>query len=353
MIFGSDNLVGASAQVLDALVRANNGALAGYGTDDITKRVEGRLAELFEHDVRVFLVTTGTAANALALAAAVPPWGMALCHREAHVHEDECGAPEFFTHGAKLAGLPGVAGKLSAADLSEFLATLPSASKQMPPKAVSLSQLTEAGTVYALEEIAAVSAVCRRNEISLHMDGARFANALVTLGCSPADMTWRQGVDILSFGASKNGCLAAEAIVVFNKPLSENLEYLRKRSGHTLSKGRLLGAQMEGYLENDHWLENARHANAMAKGLQEGLGAIRGVRLPWSTDANEVFPIIPKQMDEALRAAGAQYYPWQTGSLPPGESVGSQEVMVRLVTSFATEKAKVERFVAVARSATA
>lgn len=220
MIFGSDNLVGASPQVLDALVRANNGALAGYGADDISRRVERRLAELFEHDVKVFLVTTGTAANALALAAAVPPWGMAICHREAHVHEDECGAPEFFTHGAKLAGLPGVAGKFSAADLEEFLAGLSAASKQMPAKAVSLSQVTEAGTIYTLDEIAAVSSVCRRHGISLHMDGARFANALVALGCSPAEMTWRQGVDILSFGASKNGCLAAEAIVVFNQALA-------------------------------------------------------------------------------------------------------------------------------------
>lgn len=158
-----------------------------------------------------------------------------------------------------------MAGKFSAADLEEFLAGLSAASKQMPAKAVSLSQVTEAGTIYTLDEIAAVSSVCCRHDISLHMDGARFANALVSFGCSPAEMTWRQGVDILSFGASKNGCLAAEAIVVFDEALAQDLEYRRKRSGHTLSKGRLLGAQMEGYLENDHWLGNARHANAMAR----------------------------------------------------------------------------------------
>jgi len=353
MIFGSDNLVGASAQVLDALVRANQGALAGYGTDEITRRVEKRFCDLFERDVSVFLVVTGTAANALSLAAAVPPWGMAICHREAHIHEDECGAPEFFTHGAKLAGLPGVAGKMSTAVLSEFLTTLAASSKQMPPKLVSLSQVTEAGTVYTLEEIAEVSDICRRHGLSLHMDGARFANALATLGCSPAQMTWKRGVDIVSFGASKNGCLAAEAIIVFDPDLAKDLEYRRKRSGHTLSKGRLLGAQMEAYLQNDHWLDNARHANAMAALLLEGLAAIPGVRLPWPSEANEVFPIIPKRMDEALRSAGAQYFPWQTGSLPTGESIGSDEILIRLVTSFATEKDTVERFIAVARSAVA
>lgn len=344
MNFASDNIMGASAPVLDALVRANNGAEPAYGGDSVTKRVEAKFAELFERDVKVFLVATGTAANALCLAAAVPPWGICVSHRESHIVEDECGAPEFFAHGAKFVGLPGHAAKLSADDLDRYVSGLPKASKQMPPKAVSLSQATECGTVYRLPEIAAISAVCRKHGLALHMDGARFANAMVSLGCSAAEMTWKQGVDILSFGATKNGCLSAEAIVVFDEKLAETLEYRRKRAGQTLSKGRLLAAQFEGYFADNHWLGNARHANAMARMLAEGLAKLPGVRIAWSVEANEVFPILPVAMEDRLKKAGALFHRWSKNSMKPEDKVTSEEALVRLVTSFATEEAEIRRF---------
>jgi threonine aldolase len=352
MQFASDNIVGASAPVLQALVKANAGALPAYGNDEITRRVKARFSEIFEREVSVFLVTTGTAANALALASAVPPWGLCICHQEAHVIDDECGAPEFFMHGAKLMGLPGVGGKLTAEAVSSYVKGLPKAVKQMPPKALSISQVTECGVVYSLEEIASLGNVCREHGLFLHMDGARFANALVSLGCTPAEMTWKQGVDILSFGGTKNGCLMAEAIVVFNPVLAEALDYRAKRAGQVISKGRLIAAQFEGYFADDHWYANARHANRMARLLSEGLAGVPGVRLAWPTEANEVFPIVPKAVDQALKAAGLQYLGWTEASLAEGERVGPDEALIRLVVSFATAEEEVRQLVDIARSAT-
>jgi threonine aldolase len=351
MNFASDNVMGASAPVFEALQRANEGAETAYGEDAFTKRVEHRFREIFERQVAVFLVPTGTAANGLALAAVVPPFGLCLCHHEAHIMEDECGAPEFYTHGAKLAGLDGVGAKIAAADLEAHLADLGRHVKQMPPKALSISQASECGLVYRPEEVAALATVCRGHGLRLHMDGARFANALVALGCAPAEMTWKAGVDLLSFGATKNGCLAAEAIVVFDPALAETLAYRRKRAGHLLSKGRFLAAQLEGYFDNDHWLHNARHANAMASRLAAGLTALADVRLAWPCEANEVFAILPRSLDGALRRAGAVYHPWSGRSLAAGETIGAEEVLVRLVTSFATMGDDVERLLEVARGA--
>lgn len=350
MNFASDNIVGASAPVLEALMLANDGAMAAYGADEISKRVKARFAEIFERQVSVFFVTTGTAANALSLSAMVPPYGMCLCHQEAHVMQDECGAPEFFTHGAKLVGLPGVGAKLKADDVAAYVTGLPKSSMQMPPKGLTISQVTECGLVYGLDEIAALSAVCREQGLAFHMDGARFTNALVALGCTPAEMTWKSGVDILSFGATKNGCLMAEAIVVFRPDLAEAMEYRTKRAGQVISKSRLIAAQFEGYLTGDHWLANARHANRLAGMLAEGLARIPGVRLAWPAQANEVFPIIPKALDQTLRAAGAVYHPWSPLSLPEGERVGPDEVLIRLVTSFATQEPDVRQFLNIAPS---
>jgi threonine aldolase len=306
MNFASDNIVGASAPVLQAIMEANAGAMAAYGNDEISKRVKERFTEIFEREVSVFFATTGTAANALALSSAVPPYGLCVCHREAHIIDDECGAPEFFMHGAKLAGLPGVGAKLKADDVAAYLNSLPRAVKQMLPKALSISQVSEGGLVYGPDELAALGQVCREHGLSFHMDGARFANAQVALGCTPAEMTWKQGVDILSFGATKNGGLMAEAIVVFKPELAEALDYRSKRAGQIISKGRLIAAQFEGYFADDHWLANARHANRMAKLLSEGLMQLPGVRLAWPTDANEVFPIIPQALDRALKAAARE-----------------------------------------------
>ncbi|NBJ12185.1 threonine aldolase family protein [Microvirga arsenatis] len=350
MNFASDNTVGASAPVLQAIVEANAGAMAAYGNDEITRRVRARFAEIFERDVDVFFATTGTAANALALSSAVPPYGLCICHREAHVIDDECGAPEFFMHGAKLTGLPGVGAKLKADDVAAYVKSLPRAVKQMPPKALSISQVSEGGLVYDLDELAALGAVCREHGLAFHMDGARFANALVALGCTPAEMTWKRGVDILSFGATKNGGLMAEAIVVFRTDLAEALDYRSKRAGQIISKARLIAAQFEGYFADDHWLANARHANRMAKALSEGLARLPGVRLAWPTQANEVFPIIPHALDRALKAAGILYNPWTELSLPEGEHVGEGEVLVRLVASWATREEDVHRLLEIASS---
>ena len=351
MNFASDNVMGASPQVLDALMRANDGALAPYGADEITKRVEQRLGEIFEREVTVFLVATGTAANALALSTMTPPWGLTLCHEEAHVIEDEFGAPEFYAGGAKLVGLRGVGAKLAPDTVAAYLDRLKQARRFMPPHALSISQASECGLVYQPYEVGALAEVCRRHGLKLHMDGARFANALVAVGCSPAELTWREGVDILSFGGTKNGCLAAEAIVVFDRALADTLPYRIKRGGHTLSKGRLLAAQFEGYLAEDHWLHNARHANGMAARLAEGLQAIPGVRLAWPVEANEVFPIVSRGLDARLKGAGAAYHTWSDLSLPEGEAVGADEVLVRLITSCATRREALDAFLGAAGGA--
>src|SRR5215210_2724397 len=351
MNFASDNIMGASAPVLEALVRANEGPLPAYAADEITRRVENRFCELFEREVATFLVATGTGANALALAAIVPPYGLAVCHREAHVIDDECGAPEFYMHGAKMAGLPGVGGKIAPATLAEFLDGLPKHVKQMPPRGLSFSQATECGLVCTPAEIAALAEVAHRHGMKVHMDGARFANALVRLSCTPAEMTWKSGVDVLTFGATKNGCLAAEAVVVFDPAVAETLAFRRKRGGHLLSKGRLLAAQLEGYFAGDHWLANARHANAMAARLAAGLTALPGVRLVWPVEANEVFPVLPRALDQKLKSAGANYHPWSELSLPAGETVRADEILVRLVTAFATTEGEIERFLAAAGGA--
>ncbi len=350
MNFASDNIVGASAPVLQAIMQANAGAMAAYGNDEISRRVRARFDEIFERKVSVFFATTGTAANALALSSAVPPYGLCVCHREAHIIDDECGAPEFFMHGAKLIGLPGVGAKLKPEDVAAYLRGLPKAVKQMPPKALSVSQVSECGLVYSLDELAALGQVCREHALSFHMDGARFANALVALGCTPAEMTWKQGVDILSFGATKNGGLMAEAIVVFKPELAEALDYRSKRAGQIISKGRLISAQFEGYFAEEHWIANARHANRMARLLSDGLLQVPGVRLGWPTEANEVFPIVPQALDQALKAAGILYHPWTESSLPEAERIGEGEALIRLVTSWATREEDVRKLLETASS---
>ena len=347
MNFSSDNITGASAPVLAELLAANSGAAAPYGNDSATREAERRLAEVFGRDLTVSLVATGTGANALALGLLAPPGTAVFCHEEAHVTEDECGAPEFFTGGAKLVGIPGPDGKLTPERLRETLARFPRGIiRQVQPAAVSLSQATESGTIYTCEEIGALASVAHAAGLSVHMDGARFANALVTLDVSPAAMTWQAGVDVLSFGATKNGALACEAVIVFDELLGRDLTFRRKRGGHTLSKGRLLGAQMNGYLRDGHWLDNARAANRAAARLEAGLTAMPGIRCPWRRGANEIFAILPRGVDEAVRAAGAYYYPWIERSLPRAEAAGPGETMIRLICSFETTDADVDAFLA-------
>lgn len=350
MDFASDNTAGISTAILDAILAANEGAAPAYGADPWTARATQRLGEIFEAEIACFLVTTGTAANALALGALTPPWGAVLCHAQAHVMEDECGAPEMFTGGAKLVGVPGEAGKVAPQDLAAMLGDLPRGRvHQVQPAVLSLSQATESGTIYSCAEIEDLTRLAHEAGLSVHMDGARFANALAALACTPAEMSWKAGIDVLSFGATKNGALACEAVIFFDPAKAEGLPYQRKRSGHTLSKGRFLGAQMLAYLENNHWLGLAKAANTKARHLAEGLAGVPGVRLPWPAQANEVFVILPEKIDTALKAAGARYYDWR---LPASEgvSLARGERFVRLVASFATQDAEIERFLAVARA---
>ncbi|MBN8938906.1 MAG: low specificity L-threonine aldolase [Rhizobiales bacterium] len=354
MFFASDNGLGASDKVMQAIVAANGGARLGYGNDDGTKKVERMLSDLFERDVGVYMVITGSAANGLALSTLTPPWGIVLCHEESHVIEDECCGPEFFTGGAKLVGIPGPGAKFSAAALEHALARLPKrVPHNAPAHALSITQSTEYGLVYSVDEVKALTAIAKAKGLNVHMDGARFANAVASLGCSPAELTWKAGVDVLSFGTTKGGGLACEAMVFFDPAKGADMVRRRMRGGHLLSKHRFLAAQMEAFIGDGHWLELAGHANAMATRLAAGLAAVPGVKVPFTPQANGVFPILPKPVEAALKAAGAVFYPWSDKSLPAGFTVGPDETVVRLITSFATRSEDVDRFVAIAAEAAA
>jgi threonine aldolase len=343
MNFASDNAAGVAPQVIAAIVRANEGAALGYGNDAWTERLERRFAELFEREVAVFLVPTGTAANALALAHLSPPWGAVLCHSQSHIAIDECGAPEFFGAGLKLIGLPGNAGKIAPETLERALAQGPwGGPHHVSASVLSLSQATEAGTIYRPADTARLAGIAHAHGLAVHVDGARFANALARLNASPADATWKAGVDALSFGATKGGALAAEAVVFFDPARAVNMDERRKRGGHLLSKHRFIAAQMEAYLADDLWLKLARHANAMADRLAENLSRA-GLTLLWPVEANELFVALPAPIDARLRAAGASYYPWATDEGLPGDGAK----IVRLVTSFATTAAEIEQFTAI------
>ena len=345
MIFGSDNMVGASDRVLDALVEANATAAPSYGADPWTIEAEGLLAETFEHDLAAFFVATGTAANSLALSAITQPWSAVLCHRHAHIMVDESSAPEFFTGGARLIPVMGVDGKITPEALGRTLDRLPAdAPHNVRPSAVSLSQASECGLVYSPDEIAALTDIAKSHGAAVHMDGARFANAVARLGCSPAELTWKAGVDVLCLGASKNGALAAEAVVFFDRKHAVDFSSRRKRGGHLVAKGRLFGAQFVAWLQDGHWLDLARSANLAADQLSAGLARHSGVRVVWPTEANEVFAILPRALGEKLRAAGGVFYEWNPDSLPENESLGKEEVFLRFVTSFLTSPREVSDF---------
>ena len=354
MFFASDNGLGASDKVMRAIVEANAGPRLGYGRDEATREVEQRLADLFEHEVAVYMVITGSAANGLALSTLTPPWGIVLCHDESHVMEDECCGPEFYTGGAKLVGMPGAGAKISAATLERTLKKLPRrVPHNAPAHALSITQSTEYGLTYTVDEVKTLAGIAKAHDLSVHMDGARFANAVAHLGCSPAEVTWKAGVDVLSFGTTKGGGLACEAIIFFDPARGTDMVRRRMRGGHLLSKHRFLAAQMDAFIGDGHWLELARHANATASRLAAGLAAIPGVKVPFTPEANGIFPILPLKVEAALKAAGAVFYPWSDRSLPDGVTVGPDEVIVRLITSFATTAEDVDRFVATAAAAAA
>jgi threonine aldolase len=340
MNFRSDNVTGVAPEILAALAAANAGSAPSYGADAITERLRSRLAEVFEHPVEAFPVATGTAANALALATLTPPWGVIYCHEAAHIQVDECGAPELFTGGAKLLPLAGADAKLRP-ETVEAAVVGRGVVHHAQPAAISISEATEAGTLYRPGDVAALGALARRHGLALHMDGARFANAVAALHCSPADLTWRAGVDALSLGATKNGALAAEAVIFFDPATAADFAYRRKRGGHLFSKMRFLSAQLEAYLRDGLWLANARHANAMAARLSRGLGALPGARLDHPTEANEVFVTLPERVVLALERAGFGFYRWG----------GEGSPALRLVTAFDTRAGDVDALVALARGA--
>jgi len=310
MRFFSDNAASVCPEVIAAITAANPVDTA-YDGDALSAALDSAFSDLFERQVRAFWVSTGTAANALALASLVPPYGSIICHRDAHIQNDECGAPEFFTHGAKLLLGEGEHAKLSAGTVRGLLDATRDDVHQVQPRALSITQASEYGAVYRPDEIAELGALCRERKLGFHMDGARFANAVAHLECRPADITWRAGVDVLSFGFVKNGGMNAEALIFFDPEQARDFGYRRKRAGHLLSKGRFLAAQVLALLKDDLWLKNARAANAGAARLD----AATPGRLTHPVEANEIFLRMTAVEAAALRAQGFDFYDWGVGEI--------------------------------------
>ena len=325
MRFFSDNAAAAHPAVIDAIAAANRLDTA-YDGDEYSKRLDGAFSDLFEREVRALWVTTGTAANCLALAALCPPYGAIVCHRDAHIENDEAGAPGFFTHGAKLMLVDGPGAKVAPGAVEEAIGRIRKDVHQVQPRALSITNATEYGLVYTASEVAALGEIAKRHALGFHMDGARFANAIVATGNSPADVTWRAGVDALSFGFVKNGGLNAEALVLFDTALADEIAVRRKRAGHLLSKGRMLAAQILAMLEGDLWLANGRAANAAAQTIAQAAGE----RLVHPVEANEIFLRVTPGEAALLRQQGFDFYDWA-----PGE--------IRLVTSWDQQGEAVER----------
>ncbi len=344
MFFASDNTSGLPPRIWEALRRANDGFAPGYGADTLTTRLRTRIRELFEAPkAEIYLVTTGSAANALALATLTPPWGAIYCHKLAHIEVDECGAPEFYTGGAKLVHVDGADGKISPAALT---ATLGAAGRgnvhNVQPSALSLTNLTECGTRYTVSEITELAAIAHAHGLPVHLDGARFANALVAEGCGPADMSWRAGVDMLVLGGTKNGLMGVEAVVIFDPARAWEFQLRRKRAGHLWSKHRFLAAQMLAWLEGGLWLDLARHANDMAARLEAGLAP--HAQMLFARGGNMIFARWPRALHTRMQAAGAQYYLWPDTEHLDGPP--EAPVSARLVTSWSTREAQVGEFLA-------
>lgn len=335
MNFSSDNVAGAHKAVLRAVVEASATAVPAYGDDTWSADAEAALQNLFETECAVFFVTTGTAANALALSAFCPPWGAIYCHVDAHILNDENTAVELFSGGARLVGIAGEAGKPDPLCLQEAIeSAISHGVHSAQPAVISLSNVTEAGTVYTAEELTVYRRIADQYDMKLHVDGARFANAVVASGDSPAGLTWQAGVDCLSFGLTKNGGIATEAAVVFDPTLAQPIAYRRKRAGHLWSKQRFIAAQWLALLSDELWRQNALHANAMAHRLAQGLATQSTIDMPWPVEANEVFPVIPEPLRSDLRSEGVAFYDWPV--LPN---------MVRFVTHFGTTPVEVDELV--------
>ncbi|PTD25642.1 threonine aldolase family protein [Sphingomonas fennica] len=309
MRFFSDNAAPVSDAVLAAMAAAN-AADAAYDGDALSRRLDDAFSDLFETRVAALWVATGTAANSLALGALCPPWRGVVCHRDAHINNDEAGAPEFFTHGAKLMPAEGDGAKLTPEAIAAVIDLIADDVHRVQPAAISITNATEYGLVYTPDEVAAIGALARARGLGLHMDGARFANAVASVGCAPADVTWRAGVDVLSFGFVKNGGMSAEALVFFGPELAAEVAIRRKRAGHLLSKGRYLAAQIHALLADDLWLAHGRAANDAAARIARGAGA---ARLVHPVQANEIFVRLSEAEAAALRAQGFGFHDWAPG----------------------------------------
>jgi threonine aldolase len=333
MRFFSDNAAAACPEAIAAIAEANRMDTA-YDGDAWSGRLDQAFSELFGTEVEALWVSTGTAANSLALAALCPPHGAIVCHRSAHIQTDECGAPEFFTHGAKLLLGDGEGAKLTPGTVEAVLAGVPDDVHHVQPAALSITNATEYGLVYTPDETAELGALCRRSGLGFHLDGARFANAVASLGCAPADLSWKAGVDALSFGFVKNGGLSAEALIFFRPGLAAATHYRRKRAGHLCPKGRFLAAQILAMLDGEVWLRNARAANRAAARLAEAAGSDRLI-LP--VQANEMFIRATAGEAAALRGQGFDFYDW-----------GPDEA--RFVTSWDSDPAAVDALAAAIRA---
>jgi threonine aldolase len=338
--FYSDNVTGAAPEILAALVAANAGDATPYGTDPSTEGLNARFGTLFETEVEVFPVGTGTSANGLCTAIVSAPFGAVYVSGNAHVHDTECGGAEFWSGGnARTIAVPSSDGKMSAAELTRMVDEAQARPADVPPRAVSLTQGTEVSTVYTLAEVRAIADVARARRLWVHMDGARLANAVARLGTTPAEATWKAGVDILSFGATKNGAITTDAVVCFNRELSATMRYRRRRGGHHFSKMRFLSVQLEAYIANDLWLRNARNANLMAQRLRAGLAAIPGVQFRGPTEINFVLVSLPEPIRNGLVAEGY--------SFSRRGAAGAN--ITRIVCSFDTTEADVDELIATAK----
>lgn len=332
MNFKSDNVTPISPEIMKTLMAENHGFQSSYGADELSSKLQERFSEIFEKKVLVYLTNTGTAANSLALSALVSPYDIIFCSHEAHIYTDECGAPELYTGGAKLLPLETNNGKITLKNFKEKLEFLRNLKPHgQRPGCVSITQSTECGTVYTLEELQEISKACKEQGLPLHMDGARFANSLVTLNCTPSEITWKAGIDVMSFGATKNGALCAEAILFFNPHYAENFDYLHKRAGQLMSKSRFFAAQFLAYFENNLWLKNARHANMMAQNLKMVFSKYE-FELVYPVEANEIFVKLPPRCAVYLRSKNISFYEWGL----PGSN------LCRFVTSWITSNSDIE-----------
>lgn len=344
MIFASDNWSGAAPEIARALSAQSDGFAVAYGDSDLDRSVEERFAEIFERPCDVFFVGTGTAANSMAAAAVAKPGGVIFAHSEAHMIANEGGAPESFTNGGRLVAVGGKDGKIDAEQLGSKIRHYPNTFNHLGQGTmITITQSTEAGTVYDRDQIAAIGAVAKEAGLPLHMDGARFANGLVHLDCSPAEMTWKQGVDMVSFGGTKNGCWCAEALLIFNEALSKEFKFMRKRMGHLFSKTRFISAQFQAYLEDDLWLDLARRSNSIGVMLESAIRNSNRVRLAWPSQSNQVFFIADRDDAQKMLDAGAQFYPFATPQELSGK-LGDNEQVYRLVASFCSTQEHVEAF---------